>query len=284
MTGLALFAVAGCLAVGAGTDHITLGDLAPAFPGWKPASPDTAVAFAPAPGVARVFRVAELVRMGARFQIPATPASDFCLQRPVAPIDRERLLAAMRRSLPEARIEILDCPRAPVPEGEFQFPAAGLRETTAGEFWNGWLGYAGSRRFAVWAKVKVVVSGWRVVAATDLAPLCRVEPAGLRLEKAEGFPTADPPARSIEAIAGRVPRRAIRAGTPLRESWFDAPREVERGDMVKVEVSSGGARIEMEGEAQAAGSTGQVIPVRNARSQKCLRARVEGKGRVSVVL
>jgi flagella basal body P-ring formation protein FlgA len=283
MTNLALFAVAGCLAVGAATDRITLGDVAPAFPGWKPESPATALAYAPAPGVARVFRVSELLRIAARFHIPAAPAGDLCLERRVAPLDRERLLAAMRLSLPEARIEVLDYSHVPVPEGELEFPVSGLRETPAGEFWNGLLRYAGVRRFAVWAKVKVTVAASRVVAATDLAPFSRVAAGQLRVEIAEGFPAADAPA-AIEAIAGRVTRRAIRAGTPLRESWFEGPRDVERGDIVRVEVSSGGTHLEMEGEAQAAGSTGQVIPVRNAASKKSFPARIEGKGRVSVVL
>ena len=270
--------------MGAGSDQITLGDLAPAFPGWQPAAPATPLAFAPAPGVQRVFRVAELRRIAARFEAPVAPVRDLCLERPVAPLDAERLLAAMRRSLPEARIELLDYTRYPAPQGELEFPPAGLRETPSGVLWSGCVRYAGSRRFPLWAKVKVAATGWRVVAAVDLEPLHRVEAAQLRLEMADAFPGPDAPVRTIEAVAGRVPRRAVRAGTPLRESWFDPARDVERGDMVRVEVRSGGARVEIEAEAQAAGSTGQTIPLRNSDSKKCFRARIEGKGRASLTL
>jgi flagella basal body P-ring formation protein FlgA len=227
--------------------------------------------------------MAELTRIAARFQIPVAPASEICVIRPVTPADPARMLAAMKHSLPDARIEIVDYSRGPVPEGEMDFPVSGLHQTPSGGLWYGAVRY-GAGRTPVWAKVKAVVSGWQVVAASDLEPLRRVDPAQLRLEPADRFPAADGPASVIAAVAGRVARRAVRAGTPVRESWFDAPREVERGDLVTVEVRSGGAVIELEGEAQAAGSAGQLISIRNAQSKKLFRARVEGKGRVSVIL
>jgi flagella basal body P-ring formation protein FlgA len=164
-----------------------------------------------------------------------------------------------------------------------EFPVSGLRATPWGAIWNGSLRYAANRRQPVWAKVKASVSGERVVAATDLAALHRVYAAQLRLETAEMFPT-EAPVRSIEAVGGRVLRRAVPAGTPLHESWFDAPRDIERGDKVRVEVRCGGALIEIETEAQASGSAGQIIPLRNEASKKSFRATVEGKGRASLGL
>ena len=91
-------------------------------------------------------------------------------------------------------------------------------------------------------------------------------------------------ATSIDQAAGRLLRRSLRAGTPIQTSWLEMPKEVNRGDKVRVEVRSGSAHLEMEGRAEASGSVGESIPVSNPASKKAFRARIEGKGRVSVGL
>jgi len=63
MIHLAAFALAACLAVGAGSDQVLAGDLAAAFPEWRAVPPETPLALAPAPGVQRVFRLPELRRL-----------------------------------------------------------------------------------------------------------------------------------------------------------------------------------------------------------------------------
>jgi flagella basal body P-ring formation protein FlgA len=47
-------------------------------------------------------------------------------------------------------------------------------------------------------------------------------------------------------------------------------------------VRDGGALISLEARAEASGSRGDMIPVSNPASHRRFRARVEGKGRVSV--
>jgi flagella basal body P-ring formation protein FlgA len=188
----------------------------------------------------------------------------------------------MRRQLPQARIEILEFSRLPAPEGELEFPLSGLRPTPAGGFWSGFVRYSGSRRFLVWAKVKVRITAPRVIAAQDLKPGHALEAAQLRLEMRDEFPAAGGFAGSLEEAAGRVPRRFIPSGAALRTGWLEAPREIARGDAVRVEVRSGGARVELEARAEAAGSTGDTITVRNPVSNRRFPARVEGKGKVSV--
>jgi hypothetical protein len=74
-----------------------------------------------------VFRLPELATIAANFHLDA-PQTEICIQRDVAPPDPSRLLAAMQRTLPEAHIEILEFSRRPIPEGEMEFPRAGLRE------------------------------------------------------------------------------------------------------------------------------------------------------------
>jgi len=287
---MASFALAGCLAVGAGSDRITVGDLAPVFPGLESIDPDTPVALAPAPGVKRVFRMPELRQLAARLNTAVPALGALCVERPVAPLDPARLLDALRRQLPGAAIEILDYSRMPAPQGEMEFRVSGLRPTpgAAGTsrdecrgFWAGAVRYAGNRRFLIWAKVKVLALEPRVIAAVDLKPARRVQASDLRLETRREFPATGFVA-SIEEAAGRVLRRPVSAGTPLVSQWLDVRKVVARGDTVKVEVWNGGAHLELEAEAEASGSIGETIPVRNPTSKQRFPARVEGQGRVSV--
>ncbi len=276
--------IAGCVAVSAAADRITLRDLAPAFSAVADISPDTPIGFAPAPGVRRIFSLPELRRLAARFGIAAPPEREICVERPVALLTTGRLLESMQRELPRAHIEVLGFSRLPAPEGEIEFRASGLRQTVAGEFWNGNVRYAIGKRFAVWAKVRVRVPSERVVANASLTSGHVVASEELRVESGEMFPAPDIFFHSIEVVAGRVLRRSVRAGTPLRMQWFDAAMDVSRGDVVRVEVRSGGARLETQAVAEAGGLVGQTILVRNPDSKKTFRARIKGKGKVSVGL
>ncbi len=60
------------------------------------------------------------------------------------------------------------------------------------------------------------------------------------------------------------------------------PREVERGDVVAVEVSSGAARLKFEAPAESGGKTGEAVLVRNPANGARFRARVVAKGKVLV--
>jgi flagella basal body P-ring formation protein FlgA len=58
--------------------------------------------------------------------------------------------------------------------------------------------------------------------------------------------------------------------------------DVERGDKIAIEVSSGGARLTFDAMAESSGHAGDSIMVRNPESGRLFRAKVEGKGRASV--
>jgi flagella basal body P-ring formation protein FlgA len=284
MTPVAALTIAGCIAVNAGTDRISVRDLLPAFPGLPESAGDAVAGFAPAPGVRRIFTLAELRRVAARLQITAIPEREICFERTVAPLEPNRLLAAMQKSMPQAHIEVLGCSRQPAPEGKLEFPAGGLRQTGNGEFWTGSVRYGGGRHFTIWAKVRVRVASPRVVATSDLPAGRALEAGQLHLETDEAFPGAGEVFDSVKPLVGRVLRRAVRRGTILRPQWLDVPKDIARGDTVRVEVRSGSARLEMQAVAEAGGSAGQSITVRNPQSKKIFRARVEGKGKVSVGL
>jgi len=282
MTPLTGLALAGCFAVGAGSDRITVRDLAAAFPGLEGAVLETAVAFAPAPGVQRVFRAPELRRLALSINALPPVEMELCVERPVARLDPTHILDAMRHQLPDADIEILDYSRLPVPHGELDFPVSGLRPIPGGGFWGGAVRYAGNRHFAVWAKVKILAPVARVIATADLQAAHPVGASQLRFERTRDFPASGAFVASIEEAAGRVLRRPVSAGTALRSAWLDEFKEVARGGTVRVEVWSGGAHLELDGVAEGSGATGATITVRNPETKKRFPARVEGRGRVSV--
>lgn len=282
MTPLAAFAVASCLAVNPNSDQILAGDLASALPGVTMPNPAAAVAIAPAPGVQRVFRVVELRRMAEHFGWTGDYDADICVERPVSPPDPAGFLAAMRQAMPDAEIAILDYGRQPVPAGEIEFRANSVHPGPSGALWTGSVRYAGTRRFAIWARVQLQVPVTRVIAAVDLEPGSAIGAEQLRVEKQSGFPAAVPMLGSLEEAVGKWPRAVIRAGTLLRTSLLEEPQAVLRGDTVTVDVFNGAAHLQMKGQAEASGAVGETVPVLNPDSHRRFPARVEGKGKVSV--
>ncbi len=278
---LAAITLAGCLAVGAGPDRIVGRDLAALWPALAEAHPDAFLAPAPAPGVRREFPPAELLRLAARWNV-APPAGGLCMERAVARLDPARLLEAMQRRLPEARIEILDFSQQPVPDGELEFPRAGLRQTPAGELWAGTVRYAETRRLPVWAKVRVRADVQRVIAVEELRPGSPIRAGQVRLETRAEFPASEGFAASPEEAIGKLPRLKVPAGAPLLTRWLVAAPDIARGDMVRIEAADGGAHLMLEAEAEASGSRGQAISFRNPTTGRRFWARVEGPGRASV--
>jgi flagella basal body P-ring formation protein FlgA len=275
------FLLAGCLAVGAASDQVTAGVLAVAFPGLEALPRETPLTLAPIPGVTRVFRIPELRRIAARFAVPA-PAAEICVERPVAPLDADTLLEILKKELPAARIELLEFSRRPVPAGSLEFRASGLHQGPAGSLWTGSVRYGGTHQFPIWARVKVLATVVRVVAVGELRPGQAITPDLVRIETREEFPQVGDFVQSIDQVTAKWPRVRVRAGAAIRTGQLENPPDIMRGDAVWVEVQNGAAHLEMEGQAERSGTTGEIITVRNLTSQKHFLARIEGKGRVSV--
>jgi flagella basal body P-ring formation protein FlgA len=270
---------AGCLVLGAGSDEIRVRDLASVFAAAPELPLDTIVALAPAPGVQRRFEIAELRRIAQRLRLPE-PEREVCVERRLDRLGSERILAAMRTQLPEARIELLQYSLYPVPEGDLEFPRATLRPGSAGAVWSGFIRY-GRQRAPVWARVRISVTSPRVVALAGLPAGRPIGAASLAVETRDEFPALESFPSAAEEVAGKIPRRTIRAGTTIHAAWLDPPKAVLRGETVQVEAQQGGAVLQFSGQAQASGSVGQTILVLNMISNRRFPARVEGKGRVS---
>jgi flagella basal body P-ring formation protein FlgA len=71
---------------------------------------------------------------------------------------------------------------------------------------------------------------------------------------------------------------------PVLRSDLAEAFQVERGDTVEVMVIAGAAQLALDAQAEASGRQGDVIPLRNPRSGKLFRARIDGKGRAVVMV
>lgn len=282
MMALAALTVASCIAVPPEAGQILAGDLAAAVSGLSVPAPELSVALAPAPGVQRVFHIPELRRMAERFGWNWQPDGDICVERPVSPPDPAQFLAAMRKAMPQADITILDYGRQSVPAGAPEFPASGFRAGPAETLWMGYVRYAGTRRFAVWARVKVLIPVTRVVAAADLEPGRSITAGEVRVETEVQFPPNGPVLASGDQVVGKWPRASIRAGTALRAALLQNPQVVIRGDEVKAEVVDGAAHLELDAVAEGSGAVGETILVLNPDSHRRFVARIEAKGKVTV--
>jgi flagella basal body P-ring formation protein FlgA len=281
MTLLALFLLGRCLNVSSGSDRVTARDLATEFPVLAEVSPDTPLAFAPAPGIVRWFRMPELGRIASVFGV-TPPDHEICVERATAPPTLDSLRSAMRNALPNAHIEVLEFNRAPIPVGELRFPIEGLQPGPATSVWNGYVLYAPNRRQSIWTRVKVQVEVRRVIALRDLPPSRSILPEEVRVEVREETPRRTNFAETAEQTVGRCSRAPIRSGTPIRVELLGDCVAVTRGALVRVAVQNGPAHLELEATAETSGAVGSLVRLRNPSSNRVFYARVDGTGRASV--
>ena len=278
--------VSPCLMIEA--DAILARHLALALPAFSALPPDTKIGYAPIPGVRRFFHATELRRIAQAHHIAFSPSGTICFEHAMETLQPEAVAQAMRQALgqPGAHVEIQELSRYPVPHGQVSFnrsalPAApSLENAAVPQLWRGVVEYGGDRRFAIWARATILVRSVRIVATEDL-PAGR--PIGARQVRAEEFdapPSNQPPPPALEKVVGKWPRQPIKASAVITALQLEDPKDIERGDLVEVEVRSGGARLALEGRALADGRKGDMIPVRNTANAKSFSARVEDKGLV----
>lgn len=280
-----LLAAAACVAVDG--EKILARDLAPAGEAFASLAPDAEMGYAPAPGARRILHAGELSRMIARRGGMPGTLREICVERATEKLTHESLDAALRLAAggSKATIEILDWSRYPVPHGEMQFPPGGMSSLGGREvLWRGYIQYGSSRRFAIWARVRVSLRQHRVVARVALPAGKSIRPEQLSVEEVEASPFGVRPEESLDAVVGRLARRSLAPGTPILPGLLEAPQDIHSGDSVKVEVSNGLARLSFDARAGAGGRRGDLIPVRNPATGKSLRARVDSPGKVSIVV
>jgi len=267
-------------------DPITAGDLAAALPAFARLPADAPIVPAPAPGVRRTLRSFELASLARNYSLDLASTPELCFEWPMESLHPDRLLDAMRSALPypQTTIEILRTSLQPVPRGRIEFRREDLGTPAspavrAAVVWRGSVVYGANRRFSIWARVLVSSRLPRIVATQTLPRGKIVTPAEVRLEFADAFPGPGDAARSLDQVSGRVSLRTIDAGTEIHLSQLVIPAEINRGDLVEVEVRSGATRLVFAARSESQGRSGQTIALRNLSSNKVFQARVDGKGK-----
>jgi flagella basal body P-ring formation protein FlgA len=270
-------------------DRIYARDVAAAVPAFANVAADFALGYAPAPGIRRVFKGDALERLARNQGVMLEAVPDVCFERAMATVDAGEILEAMRNAWngSDVRMEVRSWSPLIAPQGKVVFPRTGLQLPAASDpqaevIWRGYVIYGNNRRFSILARARITTTTTRVVAVADLSMGAPVREDQVRLESFDTFALDDRPARNLEEVVGLVPRALIRAGSTVLRNQLSRAPEVTRGDVVKVEVTAGSAHLSLEGRAQADGVTGKTILVKNLSSGKDFRARVTGKGKVSV--
>lgn len=89
--------------------------------------------------------------------------------------------------------------------------------------------------------------------------------------------------KDVNEVAGLVPHRYVRAGSPIAANYFQQPVAVQMGSIVKIIVRHGALQATAKGVAMSRGRIGQTIKVKNEASQKIISAKVVDDQTVEVV-
>jgi flagellar basal body P-ring formation protein FlgA len=277
----------GCLTVQ--DDRIFARDVVPAIPEFANVPEDLSLGYAPMPGAKRVFSAAALQALARNQGVTLDTTPAVCFVRPMMMLEADVILDAMRESWngPDVRVELRSWSPRTAPQGDLVFPKSGLRlpansDPESEAVWSGYVLYGNNRRFTVTARARILTATTRVIAIDEIATGKPISKDQVRLDTCDACVPDDRPARDLDEVVGFVARNHIRAGAIIFKSQLNQPPDVARGDLVTVEVSSGGAHLVVEGRAQSSGVTGSTITVRNLSSGKNFQAKVTGPKKASV--
>ena len=288
----ALLLPGACITVPSG--QIAAKDIASAVPLFASLEPETMIGFAPLPGVQRVISARELAIFAQRHGLPLDPAltlPNVCVVRATHVLAagevRKALVASLR--MEDARLELLDFSNQPMPSGNLEFPLPGLNKPPPDApetpvLWKGQLVYDGQRSLAFWAKVRITVERLLVISAEQIPAGTRIEPSQIRLSRGLQFPFSGPSLDSLSQVAGRISRRTILPGQPLRPADLGEAKDVLPGDTVRARVIDGLATLSLDAVAESSGTKGDTVVVRNPATGKSFRGIVDDKGKIVVLL
>jgi flagella basal body P-ring formation protein FlgA len=266
-------------------ERITAADLARVLPEFAAVAPGAVVGYAPQPGASRNIEPAELTRFAAAHGLEFHGIETVCFEPALAELEPSRIEASIRESLKgmaisDADLEIVEYSRFRVPSGRLSFPFESLPAYSSqnAAIWNGFVEHE-HHRYPVWARVRIAAPQTRVVAVGNLRAGQKLEASDIRMETVRIFPARAVALQSPDDCVGMLARRYLAAGAPVSAADLMPPYDVDRGEIVTVEVQSGGATLMLEAEAQASGRQGQSITLRNSTSGKTFRAKITGKGR-----
>lgn len=289
---LLIFALSGCAladCLPVTTNRVLGRDLAAADPQFAALPSTLTVGFAPSPGTKRTYSVTELERIAKANGITVHTPAAICFEIPLRPIDEETAITAMRRSLPhDANLAVVELQKTELPAGEIEFPIESLDPvnpaTPGTQLWRGSVRYAETRKAAIWARVAITTHYTAVIPNKELPANAVINAAWLRIETRTGPLEREKIASQMEEVSGRVPKIALRQGSPIPLSSLADPPAVRRGDSVRVDVESGPAHLHFDAVAENSADVGDTLELRNPLNGKTFRARLESGNRAVLIV
>ena len=86
----------------------------------------------------------------------------------------------------------------------------------------------------------------------------------------------------FEDLVGMTPKRGIRAGSPIRRADVRRPVMVEKNSLVTIFHTVPNMVLTAQGKALQSGSDGDIVQIKNQRSNQVIEAEVIAPGRVAV--
>jgi flagella basal body P-ring formation protein FlgA len=120
------------------------------------------------------------------------------------------------------------------------------------------------------------------VAVTRLLPETVLRSDDIRVTRVRSGLLQNEVAKSVDQIVGMQLRRPVAAGQPLRLADLVRPSLVQRGAIVRIELSAAGLSVTGQATALDDGAEGDKIRVQNMSSKAFLFAQVVGPGQVRV--
>ncbi len=266
-------------------DRVTAQDLARALPPWKQAPPETAVLYAPLPGLSRELTGVELARLAARHgvSVDAGHPERLRIVRRLRRLEREEAEAALAASLarrfrisPEdIAVELIAFQGPMVPAGELRF-RSGESVGRPGEVSTVPLTWSTPERRSgtLWLRARLQVRGQFAVAARVIGPRTPVDAAAVAIR--DGILDLPPDrwiARPAEVV-GKSLARSVGAGEKIPRAWVLSPKAIERGAVVELRLARGPIELRAPGRAEQAASIGERVPFRNLATGRRVTGQV----------
>ena len=272
------------------SDVIFARDVAAVIPEFARVTGDFRLGALADTGALRILEGVELQRIARNQGVELQNPPDVCFALRVFVPQPDEIRAALRKTLHEvpgidaASIEISSSSQRPVPFGELVFPRSGLQLPYGIQqeaMWRGFVRHTGGD-FPVWAKVRVIANVTRVLAIANIPSGKPIQRNQVRLESYEDSLLDETTARNLDEVIGYIPKSVLRADLPIRKTQLAPPPDVDKGELVDVQVFAGAAHLVVKAKAQTDGFKGSTILMHNLSSGKDFSAMVVGKNRVIV--
>ena len=134
--------------------------------------------------------------------------------------------------------------------------------------------------------VPIKIAAWQAVAVLtrDLSRGDIVQNSDLTLREIQLPNTPQHYFSNLGDAVGQQATHHLRTGDALQTRQLQQPKWIRRGDEVMIIASSKGVSAKMMGTAMSDGKKHQQIQVRNQQSQRIIKAKVIGPGKVETVM